>query len=398
MVRDPYVRSSLKILHNPLLAAIWDFKPVSEDPIDQKVVAFCRWNFFERLNWQEILRKVLYYHRDGVSLFEFTSEMAPTPARFGIAGGVGAIYTGVHYRPAWSVQKWHPKPSCPEELESVEQYLLGGDAAEGKLGYVRISADNLLRFTYEQEASQFTGLSLLRSAFGAWKTKRVFQILQGILFERHGVGMPVLTLPEDLGEAEISSAEEMLASLRAHEKGYLVLPTGYSFTWNTAQGQQSLAQALADAIAGCNRDITTNVLTGWMQLGSATNSGGSYALAEAQSIPAQTNADVEAKFICDRFYYGSDGWSPIKRLVALNFGPNVEAPRLVARNLPTRDWSKTLQILPSLVEKGVIRMDQPLRDFAREVMLLPPEDIASLEMAPPPAEKPYETPEKEVSE
>jgi hypothetical protein len=379
MVRDPYVRSSLKILHNPLLAAIWDFKPASSDPLDIEVARFCRWNFFERLNWQDTLRKILYYHRDGVSLFEPTTDTVELPRKkFPLhpGGGIGVAYTGMHHRPAWTIQRWNPKRNNPEQLESVDQYLMGGDASQDKIGFVNIPGSALLRFTYEQEGSNFTGLPLLRSAYGAWKMKRIFQTLLAIMFERHGVGIPVLTLPENAGEEEIALAEQILAELRAHEKAYLQLPNGYTFKWELAAGLQGMAAALADAIRAQNKDIATNVMTGYMQLG---DGGGSYALAESQSAPSHVNADCESRFICDTLYYGSDGWSPVGRLVSQNYGSDVELPRPVARNLPTRDWLKAVPEIYKAITAGAVRIDQQLRDFLREVLLLPPEDVETLE-------------------
>lgn len=381
MIRDPYVRSTLKLLHNPLLAAIWDFKPADDSALAKEVADFCRWNFFERLNFQTILREVLYYHRDGVSVHELTSNIEAIPAaRFPLHSGLGSgvVYTGWHFRPAASIARWHPNPNAPQQLLSIEQYLQGGDANPDKRGFVSIPASVLLRFTYEQEGSLFTGFPLLRSAYGAWKTKRLYQTLSAVMFERHGVGMPVMTLPENVSDTEMAQADEMLAALRAHEKGFLTLPAGYTFTWNTAQGTQALATAIADAINTCNRDIATNVLAGYMQLGSTAT--GSYALAESQSQPAQVNADVEAAFICNTFYYGSEGWSPLKRLVELNYGAGAPVPRLTARNLPTRDWTKITPEIYKLASLDLLRPDKPLRDFLREVLTLPPEDLETQEI------------------
>ena len=52
-----------------------------------------------------------------------------------------------------------------------------------------IDASRLLRFTWDQEGANFTGLAPLRSAYGPWKTKLTEQDVRGVWLG-FGVGAP----------------------------------------------------------------------------------------------------------------------------------------------------------------------------------------------------------------
>ena len=72
-----------------------------------------------------------------------------------------------------------------------------------------------------------------------------------------------------------------------------------------------------------------------------------------------------------------DGWSPVERLTRLNYGEEVAVPQLVTRNMPTRDWSRVLPVIHNLSTSGVIRSDEKLEGFIRDVLRLPQRDQAT---------------------
>ena len=382
MMRDAHVRSSFNARTKPVRAAVWDFKAASSSPIDTEAADYARWAILERLNWDETVRTAQYYPRDGFALLEVTDDVAAVPTeRFPLhpGKGTGIAITGFHSRPACTVSRWEARKGNAAQIAGVYQWLQGGDAET--MGEVFIPSDRLVRFTYEQEAGYYAGFSALRSAYGAWKTKLTFLVLEAIRNERQAVGVPRIQLPEEATDEDVAQARKILSEMRSNEKGYLILPFGFQFGWETAstQGQDV---AISTAIERCNRDIAFNVGAGFQLLGlSGSGGGGSYALAQTQSGQYQIELDTEARFITGAFNYGQDGWSPIRRLIDLNYGEHVACPLLVARNMPTRDWSQLLPVLTNLKAQGVIRMDKPLRAHVREIMYLPPEDPATLEEA-----------------
>lgn len=373
MVRDPHVRRSLDAVTAPILAAQWDFEPASKDPLDVEIADFCRWVFVEQNDWRRANRDALRYHRDGFSLLEVTDDVRPIPVeRFPShpGRGRGIIYTGFHYRPASTLAGWVQSKDDPTRIDGIEQRIIGSDGEEAGVRY--IPADRLIRFTQEQEGANFAGLATARSAYGAWKTKITMMILLSIRHERMGVGVPCIILPEQEPlEADIRKAETILSEMRAHEKGYLLLPHGYVFSWESSSGGDTGIQATIEA---CNRDIAFNTGTGFLFMGTAEGAHGSYALAQSQTGPYEISLDQHASFLANTWTLGSDGWSPVKRLVALNYGTDRSLPTMVARNMPTKDWARVLPVVNNLAMTRLITPDEVTEKAIRTALSLPQRD------------------------
>ncbi len=394
MMRDGHVRSSVSYITDPIMAAIWAFKPASKSDIDREIADACAWAFLERLDWGETLEKIFKYFTHGVSVLEMTDDMRPIPqSRFPLhpGRGVGVVPTGFHQRLASTIRRWNQSTIDPTKLASVEQYIPGSDTE--KAGSRVIPGDRLLRWTWDQDGANFTGFAPLRSCFGAWKTKQLLWVIEGMRHERQALGIPVLSEPENPSDEDLERAATALAAIRAHEKGYMQLPHGYTLEWSTTAA--GTGTNIRETIECCNRDIAINSKAGFMLLGQTTSQNGSYALANTQEGQYQIGLVRHAAFVCRVMNRGSDGWSPVERFVRLNYGNEVQLPRLVARNLPTTDWSKIATTLASLVEKNVITVDDDLEFYMREALNLPPHDPNTARKkpepklfgAPPPADK-----------
>lgn len=382
MMRDPHVRKSIDYVIRPLQAATWFYKPTSREPIDLEIARACDFAFLERFDIAEIMRLSLgVAARDGVALLEMTDDAVPVSAtQFPILAannnGQAVMPTGFHQRPAWTVTKWNQDKSNPACLKSIEQFIQGSDGERAKRKPV--DANRMLRWTVDQEAGDFTGLSLLRSAYGAWKLKITFQTIDAIRHERQGVGIPMLELPPEVTPEDLVAAEQILEEMRANDKGYAIWPNGYTFKWATTDG---VGTGIEAAIERCNRDIAYNVGAGFMLLG-LNGKHGSFALAQSQDGQYHVGLNFWAKFFARPFNYGSDGWNPTERFVRMNYGPDVAVPKLFARNLPTVDWSKILAQVPALVSANVLTPDDPMEDAIREYFVLPPRDPESAREKP----------------
>lgn len=375
MVRDPHVRKSLGSIVGNLLQGIWDFVPAKASgariKLANEIADLCRWQFFELIDWAQVLMDQLKCLRDGFSIHEFTDDArAIDVERFPLhpGNGIGVVYTGFHHRPAWTISRWIQSKTNTADLDGVVQYLRGSDAE--RAGEVTIPASRLIRATQEQEGADYQGFALLRSAYGAWKSKVVLTIVQMILHERTGSGLPGMTLPAGVSpdSPEVTKARSILEQIRSHEKGYVILPNGWSFSWNTNDGLGGVAQALEAAIERCNRDIAHNVGAVFMLLGSGTSANGSYALAQTQKSQSQIDQEVFAHFILRVWNRGMDGWSPVKRFVRMNYGADAAehlCPTMVVKNLPSREWAGVLPLLKQLVDAKVIVADEALEDWAR---------------------------------
>lgn len=372
MVLDPHVRQSLAARISPLRAAFWDFEPESDSPLDLEVADYCRLALLQDQPWDKVLQGILKFHRDGFSLVEVTERIAPVSAtRFPNHPNPSAALLFGHWyvREPSTIQRWEQSKLESTQIAGVEQYIIGSDGEPTGSRY--ISAERLLRFTQEQEGANFSGFATTRSANQPWKIKLNLLVIDAIKHERSGSGTPAVSLPPGADDDDVAEAERILASLRSHEKGFIILPDGYEFEWKQS-GQNT---ELAIAIERCNRDIAFNVGAGFMLLGLTGSGPGSYAMSQTQQGQYEVSLEGDAKFVCGVINLGSDGYRPIERLVRENYGPNVAVPKLVVRNMPTRDWSKVLEKLPVLADKGLLQADATLRKFIRNVQYLPNEEV-----------------------
>lgn len=370
MVRDAHVAKAIEAIRDPLEGAHWDFQPASDDPADVEAADFCRWVFFERTSWSHTLQRITNYVRDGFSLLEVEEDAAKLPTkRFPLhpGRGLGIVFSHFHERPAWSVNRWVQSSTNPVQVAGVEQWIQGSDEEEA--GFPVIPGDQLIRFSWDQEGANFAGLAPLRGAYGPWKAKILLQIVDFIRHEREGAGIPRIALPQGATEADEDRATLILSEMRANEKGYLLLPFGFEFAWETTKG---LSTGIGEALERCNRDIAYRFGIAWNLFGGSGN--GSWALATEQRGQYALSLEKHARFVETAFNIGADGWSAVERLVRLNYGDKVGVPRLVARNMPTRDWTKILPIVYQLGLSGFLTADSTLEEFIRSVLYMPHAD------------------------
>jgi hypothetical protein len=371
MLRDPHVRQSVAYVTAPLRAASWRFRPADESELAREIADFCQWAFIESMPWDEILRRMVSgYVVHGFSLQELTDDARPLPAgRFpGHRGpGVGIVPTGVHDRPAWTVKRWLQSQANPAQLSGVEQWIVGSDGEAA--GFRVIPGDRLLRLTCEQEGANFEGLPILRSAYGAWKLKTTLAVIDAMKHERFALGVPWAKAPEDAPDEDIDAAEQALSEFRAHERLYLMLPAGWDV--GILASNQGDGTDIATALERCNKDIAINVAAGFALLG-LTGRSGSYALAATQQGFYHLSTVGHAKSFANAWNFGSDGWSPVRRIVELNYGAGAPVPRLEAHNLPTRDWPEVIKLAVMAKQADLLRRDLPTEARLRDMLELDP--------------------------
>lgn len=381
MLRDPHVRQSIEYIAGPLCSAIWCFQPASKDQLDREVADFLSWSFFEKLAWRGALRRIVQrYSGHGFALEEMTDDNRAIPVgRFPLhrGGGFGLVPTSLAEIEPNTVFRWHQNKDNPAKTDGITQRITGSDAEDS--GFPEISSDRFLRFTWDQQGADYRGLAVLRSAYPPWKLKQAFQTLDAIRHERIAVPTPIMTAAEDATDEDLDAADKILAEMRSHEKGYLSLPHGYTFQW--AGGGGSDAANIEASIERCNKDIAINVSCGYMLLG-LTGKGGSYALGTTQQTQHHVTVEGHAHFVGDGLSVGSDNWSPAERIVRMNYGDDVQVPRAVAKNLPTRDWAAIAKVAFQGVQSGTFTADDELEDELRSSMQLGPRDPATSRSRP----------------
>lgn len=393
MLSDPHVRRARDAIVDPVVGATWDFEPASDDPLAREVADFCRFAFFECTAWESFLGTAMRaYVRDGFSIFEVTDDARPVPQdRFTShpGAGQGVVPTGFHYRPGYTVEEWLQGRRDPTQLAGVRQYLPGSDQEQA--GVRTIRSRRFVRFTWEQEGANFDGSPILRSAWGPWFAKRLLMRIEVMSHEKNHLALPFVTLPDgtdgNTADEEIDKLASAISKFRAHENGYYVLPGGYGVDFKSGGANTPIQQT----IDRLNIDIAHNVSAAFMLLG--MKSVGSYNLATTQQGQFDIGLNKHAAFVANVLNNGADGWSPIERIVSLNYGSNAPRPRLIARNMPTVDWTKVLPELTKAVQAGIVQPDDQLDAFYRKVMQAPKADPDTRrEVQPAPAPIPEEVP------
>ena len=389
------IQRALWLLKLPILAADPEVEGGAEEE-HGKLVAY---NLFELIAWHSRFREALTMFEFGVSCFEALSDIVEVPLdrfpglRRGKAGRPAAgstvpalLFTDFEPRPAKTIWQWKARREKPTQVAELVQWAGPTDGAMSPT-MPRIPGDALLRFTWEQEAGNFQGCSILRPLYMPWLMHDELEVIDGIRHERQNCGIPVITLPESASDEAIDKAEDILLSLASHEKAYIVLEAGWSFTWDTSG--EGAGTDISGRLDQLKRDIADGVLAGFMALGNGDT--GSYALAETQADRHLDLITVGAKHALHVLNEGVDGWSPVKRIVDWNYGPQSSYPKVCLKNLRSKDdWAQTLPLLVSFLGSKAVR---PTYALATEIVrrlnlpetVLPPESEWEEKPEPAPA-------------
>lgn len=370
------IRQSLVLLKYPLLKAQWTIEPADDSDLEREIADFVASNLFEDLPWFHINRLSMLRYDYGFMLFEPLSDTVPVnrarfpnlphskgPGRPGADELVDAVrFTAFESRLPRTVRRWAPDPQHAERLAGVYQWVPADDVTRAQDGQNAtlerfIPATNLLRFTHEQEGSNYEGFSVLRPAYADYRDLDHLRRIDVVRHERQNCGIPVIEAPENPDDTELADMEATLEALGSYEQAFLLLPYGYKFRFDTTgEGEGTKVGA---AIAARERSILDNVLAGFMTLGNGDT--GSYAMANTQEGRQSDYIDVGVLETEDAWNKGADGWSPIKWLVDQNYGRRAVYPKLKAKNVRGRE--AVMRALADLAKAGLITTTPQIQEF-----------------------------------
>jgi hypothetical protein len=226
---------------------------------------------------------------------------------------------------------------------------------------VHIPFEKLLVFTLDEEASDPTGMSILRSAYKHWYYKDNLYKVDAIAKERHGIGVPDIGLPPGFNNTDRQLAEEMGANLRTNEKSYIVRPPGWEI------GFVEIRTNPVDALKSAEHHdlmIARNVLAQFMNLGSTTS--GSRALGGSQIEVFVKALRYISGIIADQF-----NTYVVPQLVDWNFTVK-RYPRLRVRRIgENADWRSLSVAIRNMVESQIITATPELEEWMANQMDLP---------------------------
>jgi len=340
---DASVKGVLNALKAPILSTKWQVEGENDEIVD-----FVKDNLFKMERcWLDFLREGFTFLDFGFAVFEVIYEVRE--GRICLKDLAPRIQA--------SIERWEMSSGEP----GVLQRLRNGDAAGA---IADIPKDKLLVFTNDKEGDDITGQSVLRAAWKHYKYKDLLYRFQGIAAERYGAGVPVITMPEEFGEADKEKAEELASEIRTNEKGFMVLPHGFEASILVPNGNPQGA-AIESSIAHHNKMILSAVLANFLGLGTDSASG-SFALSKDQSSFFLKHVEDKAMYFAEQVTE-----QVIKKLVRYNFGDNAEVPKLCFAPLGDIDFAEMSTTMKTLTDAGLIEVDPKMKQFTRSIFKLP---------------------------
>jgi hypothetical protein len=341
---DGQVRATLRLVKTPVLAARWYIEPGSDKRSDRKIGEHISDNLFKWMttSFNQLLTEVLlmldYGHyafekvfsmRDGMVIWRKFAPRHPTDIyewRFDTHGGLKGLIMRAPM-----------------------------DARE-----IKIPVDKLAIFSYEMEAGDVTGTSVLRSAYKHWYYKENMYKIDAIQKERHGIGIPMIVLPPNYTSEDKALAEELGRNLRTNEKAHVIVPPLWEVMFLKLEGQPVSALQSAE-----HHDlmIARNILGQFLNAPSGTSQEEQQQLfLKATRYIADTIRDVFNKYC-------------IPQIVKWNWGDVDNYPELKVRRIgDTVDWRTISFAIRNFVGAGIITPDDQLEKWVRDELDLPKAD------------------------
>ncbi len=337
---DGTVRGSLRLIKSPVQTARWMVKPGEPgNARSEKIARFVEWNLWHgmSISFNQVIREALLMLDYGFYSFEKVWEPA--------------VWEGQ------PVLKW--KKLAPRHPMDVKEWKL--DDAGGAQGFWVFATDprkedpyipirKLLIFSYDREAGNLTGISLLRSAYKHWYFKEQLYKIDAIQKERHGIGIPIITLPPGFTAQDRALADDLGANLRTNERAHVVLPPNWEIIFAKLEGQPVNA---IESIEHHDLQIQKNILAPFMNEGTPE---------EEQITFLKGTRDI-ADIITDVFNKYA-----IPQLVDANFSRFGDRyPTLAARRIGEWQDLRTMSFtLRNLVGANLIIPDERLETSLRD--------------------------------
>jgi phage gp29-like protein len=353
---DGTVRAAVSVCALPIRSAKWYVEPASEDASDAEIAEFV-WKCFseyQSITFNDLMRHALLSLPFGVMAFEKVFAVRD------LDGQTRIVWDKLAPRMPKSIQKW---AIGNDDEPGIRQLKSNSDTVD-------IPLDKLVVIVNEKEGDNWWGTSILRPAYKHWFIKNTIYKIDAIAFERQGLGVPFVKLPENYTEADRSKAEEIVKNLRVNQQVFILEPFEYEIGFKDMMAKS--VRDPAPSIEHHNREIMKSVLAQFLELGS-TNKSGSRALSEDHSAMFLQSLETVAQGIADAFNKYA-----VEEIVDLNFN-NVKAyPKLAFTRISRVDAAAIATTYQTLTTTGAIKIGSKDEQFFREQLSLPerdPDDI-----------------------
>jgi hypothetical protein len=351
---DGTVRGTLRLVKTPVLSARWFMEPAGNRPKDKSIAEFV-WNClteYMSCSFTQMLTEALLMEDFGYYMFEKVWEPRVIEGKYRI------VWKKLAPRHPMDVKEWHfDRNGGPESVDFWPDTSSGFNQPE-----IKIPIEKMLVFTFDKEAGNIEGIPLLRPAYKHWYYKEQLYKIDAIQKERHGIGIPMITLPPGFSLDDRALAEQMGRNLRTNERAHIVLPPMWELIMLKLEGQP--VDALK-SIEHHDMQIEKSILASFVNAG-------------AGSQEVQQDLFLKAtRFIADIVASTFNDYA-IKELVDFNYRGVTKYPKLKARRIgENADWQAMSFAVRNMIGAGVIKPDDPLEAAMRDEMDLPIADPAT---------------------
>lgn len=377
---DGAVVETLGHITNPVRNATWEIEPATTQQHDLIVAEATRRAFMDwpAQPFSEYLDHALDYLVFGHQLFEHPWQIVenteleierPDADPIRVPAQQYLAFRRFAPRLPQTIHRWNVTDGA---LESVQQQVF----RDGGYDAPTIPADQLVVYVCGKRGDDFAGRSLLRGAYKHWVMKELVEKIEIVALERHGVGVWVAYPPQDQAHdtATLDRVEVILKNIRAGTQAYIVAPgpkalasaqgqNGWTFEIVSPTGSSPDFKAAKEYHRG---EIKGSMLVRFAELGHA-------------SVGARATGDVQSEVWRDALHavarhVGDVNQQPIRRFVDANFAGVKAYPRLVARDIESRDIAEFADAHYKLVNAGAIEPDRGYRRFVRDTLGAPAEE------------------------
>jgi hypothetical protein len=369
---DDAIHTAIDSRRQQINAANWTLATEDKTPRGQEILGFIEDNLYPHID--NLIRWLgggaLQY---GFGAVEPVFEWSDTPLVASISKGkVVRATSKAGARRIWLAKLAHIRQRSVEtfnisetgDLREVWQYVYNGV----RFARVKIPADKVLHWTYNQQGDDHWGVPPTRHCYKAWNFKLQLERLNILSFDRFGVGVPVAEEGEGWTQAERDRLAGFLKAFRSGDSAFVIHPTGGKITILSGDGKMTLSAL--EWVKMYNIAIGTAFLTQQNQLVDAAHGSRALAVTLYEHLEGIVQADCEdlANLINNRL---------IIPLVTWNFGPQDTYPAF-APSQRVRAAGGIGQILQQLIAANAIHVRPEDEAFLRDVMGLPVVAIETL--------------------
>jgi hypothetical protein len=345
---DASVRAALRLAKTPVLAARWGVDAFDRNDAESVMHAkFIHDALFNKMtiSWEQILTEAMLMLEFGWYGFEMV---------FDTLEWEGAPHT------MW--KKWAPRSPLDMGGDGWVYDEHGGPEGVWMLGKegqpdVFIEIAKMVVFTYDREANNMEGISILRSAYKHWYYKENLYKIDAIQKERHGIGVPVIKLPPGFTPTDKNLADELGRNLRTNEQAHVVLPPYWELMFAKVEGQPTNP---IESIQHHDKQIAKNVLGQFVDTGAAAS--------KEQEIDLFMKA---IRFTAD-IVRATINKHAIPQLMNYNFPDVTDYPVLKARRIGEVNELRTLSFaFRNFVGANTIIPDDRLEEWVRDELDMP---------------------------